>query len=310
MNQFGGFMSATRPVGQVIPMPGMPGVGQDKMGNIVDMASGKLMSGSGLFGTAGAGKFFGKFGSKGGAAQSAMLMGGVMLGMDGLKRGGMGGMLETAGGGAMIGMAVAGPVGAAIGAGVGLGVGAIRWLAGGKSPEDRLKDRIKELTGVNIKEKSVLKDMLQRVGGTSVNAMDVWIRSRDGQDWIQLAAEQTGQKFKSKYNVPQLNLIAANGSVFEAAPYMNGERMAGVSSLPSMGLALDQLQGGVATSSSINLMISLDGAATKEFHQTNTLKVIADNPRAIQGASQQAMQGSYGRSEAAISTMAPLASRS
>ncbi len=230
--------------------------------------------------------------------------------MSGLDYRGHVSMGEAAAGGAMIGMKFGGPLGAAIGAAAGFAAAGIRTLIGGDPPDKKLRKRIRELTGVDIDNKGMLKDMLAKVGGTSTFQMDAWIRSRDGQDMIELAAQMSGQRFRSKYNVPQLNLIGADGSVFEAAPWLNGQQMSQVSNLPSMGLTLDQISGGVGTSPTTVINFTMPADAVNDAFNGRTIQVIANNPRVVQGAALQAQRGSYGRTEAAVATTAPLDSRS
>src|SRR5581483_11821824 len=86
---------------------------------------------------------------------------GVGLAYDGIVRGGWAGMGEAAGGGAMIGLQFGGPLGAAIGGIAGFAAAGLRTLFGGQSPEDKLHDRIKSITGVDVKQKSILTDWLK-----------------------------------------------------------------------------------------------------------------------------------------------------
>ena len=62
---------------------------------------------------------------------NAALMGGVMLAMDGLRRGGKLGVAETTGGGALIGFKFGGPIGAGVGAWIGFWAGVARLFVKG-----------------------------------------------------------------------------------------------------------------------------------------------------------------------------------
>src|SRR5262245_11817688 len=79
-------------VGKWIPVIGDPG----KVANTV---TGEVLSGVAAQRAA----FFQHFGKAGGAVQGALMAGGMMLGMDGLQRGGWTGVGETTAGGAAIG---------------------------------------------------------------------------------------------------------------------------------------------------------------------------------------------------------------
>src|SRR5207249_1815061 len=69
----------------------------------------------------------------------AVLAAGIGLGIDGLRRGGVKGLFETAAGGAAIGFRFGGPIGAAIGAGIGAAVGTVRLFV--KGPEEQVIDQ-------------------------------------------------------------------------------------------------------------------------------------------------------------------------
>ena len=62
---------------------------------------------------------------------NAVLMGGTLLALDGLRRGGWVGVGETTAGGALIGFKYGGPLGAAIGAGIGFAAGIVRLFVKG-----------------------------------------------------------------------------------------------------------------------------------------------------------------------------------
>lgn len=84
-----------------------------------------------------------------GAGKSpAALMGGTMLLMNGLRRGGKLGMADSAGGGALIGFKHSGPQGAAIGAVAGAVAGAIRM--GIETKDQEAIRLVKALYGVSI----------------------------------------------------------------------------------------------------------------------------------------------------------------
>ena len=173
----------------------------------------------------------GVYGWKGGA----MLAGGAMLGMDGLKRGGGVGMLEDTASGALIGGKFGGPMGALVGGAIGAGVGALRWIFGGKSPEDQMKSDVKSAYGVSI-DTNEAKSLAQRAGGMDFR---VFLQRQDIRDEIMLYKQMTkGSGNSSLLNdtAPHgVNLTESGGSLYQSATYFNGGAFGYQSSLPSMG---------------------------------------------------------------------------
>ncbi len=88
----------------------------------------------------------------------AALMGGALLAMDGLRRGGKAGVAETTAGGALIGYKFGGPLGAAIGGIAGAVAGIVRLFV--KGAADKAKEKIKALYGVDIADKGMLKQIV------------------------------------------------------------------------------------------------------------------------------------------------------
>lgn len=122
---------------------------------------------------------------------NAALMGGAMLAMYGLQRGGLSGLAMTTADGAMIGYKFGGPIGAAIGSGIGAVAGLIRLLS--KVRRTKAREKIKATYGVHIHDKGVLKQIVdiakQGFGGN----LDMAIRSPQIRDLVELYALSTGQ---------------------------------------------------------------------------------------------------------------------
>jgi hypothetical protein len=89
---------------------------------------------------------------------NAALLGGAALAMMGLQRGGVSGLAMTTAGGALIGFKYGGPLGAAIGAGAGFVAGLVRLFV--KSAEEKAREKIKALYGVDISDKGLLKQIV------------------------------------------------------------------------------------------------------------------------------------------------------
>lgn len=108
-----------------------------------------------------------------------------------------GNMLSLAGTGAMIGLQFGGPWGAAIGGAIGAGAGLIAMLFGGDKTAKRIKEAALSTYGITIKDKSVLKSLVQ-LGksmfgkGAAENAQAV-VSSDEGQLILRNYAEATNQ---------------------------------------------------------------------------------------------------------------------
>jgi hypothetical protein len=174
---------------------------------------------------------------------NAAVLGGGLLALDGLRRGGFVGLAETTAGGAMIGFKFGGPLGAAIGAGIGAIAGIVRLFV--KSAEDKVREKVKALYGVDISDKGVLKQIADTVKSAYGGNIDLAIRSPQIRDLIQLYAMTTGQK---PTNMPAQmrpgTLIESGGSLFQGPSYANGTLIPSLGGLPT----LDRIGGGTPSS--------------------------------------------------------------
>ncbi|MCC6394793.1 MAG: hypothetical protein IT167_29640 [Bryobacterales bacterium] len=222
---------------------------------------------------------------------NAALMAGAMLAFDGLRRGGFTGMAETTAGGAMIGFKFGGPLGAAIGAAAGLVAGIVRLFV--KGAEEKAKAKIKALYGVDISDKGVLKQIVDTAKSAFGGNLDLAIRSPQIRDLIQLYAMTTGQKPTGMPGtVTPLSLVETVGSLFQSSSYSNGSPLPGLSGLPS----LDKIGGGTPSAAGPTVInITVPGA--KEFFEKETVRVVVENPRAVQSAAMTATKANAGRRE-------------
>lgn len=222
---------------------------------------------------------------------NAALMAGAMLAFDGLRRGGFTGMAETTAGGAMIGFKFGGPLGAAIGAAAGLVAGIVRLFV--KGAEEKAKAKIKALYGVDIADKGVLKQIVDTAKSAFGGNLDLAIRSPQIRDLIQLYAMTIGQKPTGMPGtVTPLSLVETGGSLFQSPSYSNGSSLPGLSGLPS----LDKIGGGTPSAAGPTVInITVPGA--KEFFEKETVRVVVENPRAVQSAAMTATKANAGRRE-------------
>jgi hypothetical protein len=222
---------------------------------------------------------------------NAALMAGAMLAFDGLRRGGFTGMAETTAGGAMIGFKFGGPLGAAIGAAAGLVAGIVRLFV--KGAEEKAKAKIKALYGVDISDKGVLKQIVDTAKSAFGGNLDLAIRSPQIRDLIQLYAMTTGQKPTGMPGtVTPVSLVETGGSLFQSPSYSNGSSLPGLSGLPS----LDKIGGGTPSAAGPTVInITVPGA--KEFFEKETVRMVVENPRAVQSAAMTATKANAGRRE-------------
>jgi len=223
----------------------------------------------------------------------------------GAKRGGASGLALSAGGGwlggAGIGSMIAGPYGAAIGAAVGLGAGLISGIVGlfRKSPEEKLREKIKQVYGVYIGDKGFLRQILsmsQKFGGN----LDMTIRHREVADLISLYAQMTNQTMRgAPKQMTSATLIQSGGSLSMAASYSNGSLVSG--SLPGAGI--DNVRATGATGGVTVINISIPGA--KDFFEQETTSVIARNGRVVSTANASAASGNFGRNQMAATLLKP-----
>ncbi|MEN6533098.1 MAG: hypothetical protein ABFD89_05505 [Bryobacteraceae bacterium] len=211
---------------------------------------------------------------------NAALMGGAMLAMYGLQRGGVSGLAMTTAGGALIGYKYGGPVGAAIGAGIGAVAGLVRLFV--KGAQEKAREKIKATYGVDISDKGVLKQIVdiakQGFGGN----LDMAIRSQQIRDLVELYALSTGQGTSGlPATMRPVSLLQQGGSIFQQS---------------SGGLTLDRIGGG-APSGAAPTVINITVPGAKEFFEKETVRVVVENPRAVQSATMAATKQNAGRRE-------------
>jgi hypothetical protein len=212
---------------------------------------------------------------------NAALLGGATLALMGLQRGGVSGLAMTTAGGAMIGFKYGGPLGAAIGAGVGAVAGLVRLFV--KGAQDKAREKIKATYGVDIREKNVLAEIVniakQGFGGN----LDMAIRSQQIRDLVELYALSTGQTTSGlPATVRPVSLLQQGGSLFQQS---------------SGGLSLDRIGGSAPSSAAGPTVINITVPGAKEFFEKETVRVVVENPRAVQSAAMTATKASAGRRE-------------
>ena len=286
----GGIFSKAGLAGMLPGLKSFFGFGDNKW---VDMGGGRMATGGWI-------SQYGSFGDKLQALgkSDAALMGGALLAMDGLRRGGKIGVAETTAGGALIGYKFGGPLGAAIGGVAGAVAGIVRMFV--KGAADKAKEKIKALYGVDIADKGVLQQIVDMAKSGFGGNLDMAIRSPQIRDLIQLYAMTTGQKTTGMPGtVTPLSLVETGGSLFQSPQYNNGTPLPALGGLPG----LDQI--GAGTPSGGGLVIQLDGPATTALLQGQAVQAITNNPRLVQSASMAATKSNANRRELTSLQLSP-----
>lgn len=211
---------------------------------------------------------------------NAALLGGATLAMMGLQRGGVSGLAMTTAGGALIGYKYGGPLGAAIGAGIGAVAGLVRLFV--KGAQEKAREKIKAVYGVDIREKNILVEIVniakQGFGGN----LDMAIRSQQIRDLVELYALSTGQSTAGlPATVRPVSMFQQGRSLFQSS---------------ASGLTLDRIGSGTPLSAA-STVINITVPGAKEFFEKETVRVVVENPRAVQSATMAATKQNAGRRE-------------
>jgi hypothetical protein len=226
---------------------------------------------------------------------NAALLGGAALALMGLQRGGASGLAMTTAGGALIGFKYGGPLGAAIGAGAGFVAGLVRLFV--KSAEEKAREKIKALYGVDISAKGVLKQIVVTAKQAFGGNLDMAIRSQQVRDLIQLYAMSTGQQTKGMpATVHPLDIVQTGGSLYQSPGYSNGTALPGLGGLPT----LDTIAGGVASGAGLGTTV-----VNLQIDSKTVGNVIIQNGRVVAQGAINAMKSNAGRREMIALQLSP-----
>jgi len=230
---------------------------------------------------------------------NAALLGGGLLAMDGLRRGGITGLAETTAGGSLVGFKFGGPVGAAIGAAVGAAAGIVRLFI--KGAEEKVRAKIKATYGIDVSDKGVLKQIVdisrQGFGGN----LDLAIQSPQVREILELYSLNTGQPWRGR-NVAALpvSMLQQGNRISFLPPTNAGGIQAPWSSAAGIGDSTNVVAAGAnppAAAAPVKLTLSLDGPATERFLQGQAVQAIGQQPRTVANAMGEAYGQNYSRRE-------------
>ncbi|MCZ2147963.1 MAG: hypothetical protein LC126_09300 [Bryobacterales bacterium] len=223
---------------------------------------------------------------------NAALLGGGLLVYEGLRRGGAAGVGMSAAGGALIGFKYGGPLGALIGGIAGAAAGVVRLFI--KGAQEKAREKIKAVYGVDISDKGILKQIVDMAKSAYGGNLDVAIQSQQVRELVELYAMSTGQTFGGQSTqVRPVSISQSGGSLFQTTGYSNGAPLSSLGGLPS----LDAIGRGAPSGGGMVVNITVPGA--KEFFEKETVRVVVENPRAVQSATMTATKQNAGRREMA-----------
>jgi hypothetical protein len=221
----------------------------------------------------------------------AAALGGGLLALAGLQRGGLSGLAMTTAGGAMLGFKFGGPIGAAIGAGIGALAGIARLFV--KSAEEKAREKIRATYGVDVRDKGILRQIVETAKQAFGGNLDAAIRSQQVRDLIELYAMATGQSTAGLPPTMRPVSLAQQGGALYQQTFTAG-------AAPS----LDRISAGTPQATGpIVINISVPGA--KEFFEKETVRVVVENPRAVQSAALNATRANAGRRELTALQLSP-----
>jgi hypothetical protein len=120
-------------------------------------------------------------------------------------------------------------------------------------------------------------------------------------DLIELYAMSTGQKTSGMPAVMQpVSMVQSGGSLYQSPGYYNG------TALPTFGgLATFDRIGAGTPSNAGPIVVNITVPGAKEFFEKETVRVVVENPRAVQTAAMTATRSNAGRREMTSLQMSP-----
>jgi hypothetical protein len=171
---------------------------------------------------------FSKFGA-GGPLAGAMIGVGAGTFAAGVQRGGYSGLAMDVGGGALagagIGTMIMPGIGTAIGAAIGAGAGAIAGVVRlfVKTEQERIRQQIKQVYGIDISNRQILTQIQQIIDQKYGGSVSIGIRSQDVQDIVRLYALSQGQAANLPRPMYAATVAEAGGKLALQPVYQGGQ---------------------------------------------------------------------------------------
>ena len=184
-------------------------------------------------------------------------------------------------------LVAAGPVGWIAAAGIGAFAGILGMFR--KSAEQKVREKIKATYGLEIREKNILRQIVEIAKQGFGGNLDMAIRSQPVRELVELYAMSTGQSTAGlPATMRPVSMVQYGGALFSQG---------------SDGLSIDRIGAGTPSGGTTVINITVPGA--KEFFEQETVRVVVSNPRAVQSAAMNAMKQNAGRRQSAALQMSP-----
>jgi len=189
---------------------------------------------------------------------------------------------------------------------IGIGAAALGafalWRLFRESPEDKMKKKIKELYGVSILDKGLLRQFVGIAQSAFGGNISMAAHSTQIRDLVQMYADATGQSSRGmRALMSPSTLMQSGGGLYQQASYSNGVQAPYSGGLPGMGLNGIGLTGASNGATVIN--ITVPGA--KQFFESETVRVIAQNGKVVSSSAISASKSNYNRREMTALQLAP-----
>jgi hypothetical protein len=166
-----------------------------------------------------------------------------------------------------------------------------------KSAEEKAREKIKALYGVDISDKGVLKQIVDTAKQAFGGNLDMAIRSQQVRDLIQLYAMSTGQPTRGMpATAHPLDIVQTGGSLYQSPGYSNGTALPGLGGLPT----LDAISGGVASGAGLGTTV-----VNLQIDSKTVGNVIVQNGRVVAQGAINAMKSNAGRHEMIALQLSP-----
>jgi hypothetical protein len=251
---------------------------------------------------------------------------GVGLGLfaSGFQRGGGAGLgMDVAGGalaGAGIGTMIAPGLGTAIGAGIGAVAGAITGAVRlfVKTEQEKIRSQVKQVYGIDISNRQILSQIQQIVDSKYGGNVSVGIRSQDVQDMIRLYALSTGQAAMLPRPMYNATFAQSGGNVALQPVYQGGVLVQNPYTGPTTyqyQTAVTAAEGlkagtslGVPGASNIigNTFMQLNPQQANDLLTGKIISTVQGNPSAVASSNAAAMSAGDSRMTTTASMLEPL----
>ena len=171
-----------------------------------------------------------------------------------------------------------------------------------KGANEKAREKVKALYGVDISDKGVLKQIVDLAKSTYGGNLDMALRSPQIRDLINLYAMTTGQKPQGlQATTPQpMSFVESGGSLFQSPSYVNGSQLPSTVGMPG----LDSIGAGMPSGATTVNYISIPAAQVGDFLEGKVIQVM-NQPGNASAALQASFASNNGRREITAMQLSP-----